>query len=256
MSERGPSGLVRQPESTGDGLVQIGYLHSHTVSYSWHESFTRLIAWDAGHEGRLIGTAGPIAIRCDTASIPESRNLLTQMMLDNTPHEWLFMTDTDMGFAPDSVDRLIASADPVARPVVGGLCFAAREVASDGMGGRKIVAVPTLFDFRTDTNGVMGFANRLQYVPGEVTQVAGTGGAFLLIHRSVLEKVRAEHGDHWFSQIRLDDGRQISEDLSFCARVGKLGWPIYVDTAVKTTHHKSVFISEDDYHMNAPIEQG
>ncbi len=234
-------------DHSGDGLVQITYLHSHRVSHSWHESMMRLVAYDAGGLALVVGTAGPYMIRADASGLVEARNLGVQHWLDNTPHEWLWFIDTDMGFAPDTVERLVLAADPASRPVVGGLCFALREMTYDGMGGRRVMPVPTLYNMARTPEGHVGFGTRWTFPDNTLVQVAGTGAACLLIHRSAAEKVRAEHGDRWFDQIRYEDGRLVSEDLSFCYRLGVAGVPIFVHTGVSTTHHKEIWVGANDY---------
>lgn len=234
----------------GDGLVQVAYLHPHTVSHSWHESMMRLVGYDAANDGRIVSTGGPFMIRCDSGGLVESRNLAVRRWLDETPHEWLWFIDTDMGFLPDTIDRLVAAADPATRPVVGGLCFGLRETSYDGYGGRHVRPVPTLFRPARTPEGHVGFTTRWDYPANSLVQVAGTGAACLLIHRSAAEKIRAEHGDTWFDQVRYQDGRPVSEDLSFCYRLAQAGIPVFVHTGVKTTHHKQVWVSEDDYHRD------
>lgn len=231
----------------GDGCVQIAYLHSHKVSHSWHESMMRLVGYDAVTEGRIVGTAGPFMIRCDSGGIVEGRNLSVTRFLDETEHEWLFLIDTDMGFLPDTVERLLQAADPVERPVVGALCFGARELAYDGYGGRRIMPVPTIYSIARTPEGHVGFSTRWDFPADTVLQVAATGAACLLIHRSAVEKLRADHGNGWFDQVRYQDGRLLSEDMSFCYRLGAAGIKIFVHTGVKTTHHKQVWIGADDY---------
>ena len=108
----------------------------------------------------------------------------------------------------------------------------------------------------------IGFANRFIYPPETLVQVAGTGAAFLLIHRSVLEQVRQNEldretvfgrkkptGDHWFNMNTYEDGTSVSEDLSFCWRVAQIGAAVYVHTGVKITHHKEFWLGEGDYRM-------
>lgn len=232
---------------TGDGRVQLAYLHSHSVSHSWHESMMRLLVYDLMTEQRIMDTAGPFKVRCDTGALVDSRNLVMRQFLDETPHEWLFLIDTDMGFDPDTVERLIAAADPAERPVVGALCFALREVRHDGMGGFRVMPVPTIFNMARTPEGHVGFANRWEYPDNTLIQVAATGAACLLVHRTAVEKVRADHGDRWFDQVRYEDGRLLSEDLSFCYRLGAAGIRIFCHTGITTTHHKSVWIGVNDY---------
>ena len=153
-----------------------------------------------------------------------------------------------MGFGPDTVDRLLEAADPVERPVVGGLCFFNREDASDGMGGYRSTVVPTVYDWTHTDDGKMGWAVRWQYPTNAVTRVGGTGSACILIHRSVFERVEAAHGRAWYDRVpNTTTGQLIGEDLSFCLRAGALKVPIHVHTGVPTTHFKSVWLQEEDY---------
>lgn len=233
--------------SESNGRVQIVYLHRHSVSHSWHESMMRLIGYDAANHGRVVATAGPYMISADAGGLVEARNLGVQRFLDETDHEWLWFIDTDMGFLPDTVDRLVDAADPDERPVVGGLCFGLREVDYDGYGGRRVMPVPTIYMPAVTPSGVKGFTTRWEFPANTVVQVAGTGAACLLIHRSAAEKMRAEFGDAWFDRVRYQDGQPISEDLSFCARLLQLSIPLFVHTGVKTTHHKQFWVAAEDY---------
>lgn len=195
-------------------------------------------------------------MRCGTDGLVAARNRTAQQFLDDARADWLLWTDTDMGFAADSVDRLMEAADPVTRPMVGGLCFAQREKAPDSMGGYRTTSTPTIFDWVKLESGARGFQGRATYPINALIPCAGTGSAFLLIHRSVFEKIREKEGDHWYDRVsNPTTGNQlISEDLSFCLRAGAVGVPLFVHTGVRTTHHKSFWLAEADYwhHAVAP----
>jgi hypothetical protein len=214
-------------------------------------SLMQLVGYDAAiGSGLLQGTGGPLAISCSGPhGLVEGRNLAVRRFLDETELEWLWFIDTDMGFAPDTLERLWLAADPVNAPVVGGLCFAMKHVGNDGMGGFKVMPLPTLFKLAKTTDGVVGFVNRFTYPEDSMLQVAGTGAACILIHRSILEGIRAKHGDSWFDLVSYENGKTVSEDLSFCWRVGDLGAPIFVHTGIKITHHKELWLGADDYVM-------
>jgi hypothetical protein len=233
---------------TGDGLVQVAYCHSDSVSHSWHASMMDMLVHDKAVGGNVIGSA-PMRVFCSGPfGLIEGRNLAVAQFLDQTPHEWLFWVDTDMGFKPDSLDRLLAAADPAKRPVVSGLCFAAQRVGPDGYGGHVLKYQPTLFGLVQTPTGP-AFVNKSRYKLDRMNRVAGTGSAFILIHRSVLETVRAKWGDEWYSPLTPPGGKPISEDLSFCWRVTDLLTPIFVHTGVKTTHHKEFWLGESAYGM-------
>ena len=231
------------------GEVQIAYCHSSRVSHSWHRSMMDLLAFDKSL-GQNVIKSMPYAVSCNGPnSLVEGRNIAVEHFLDKSEADWLFFVDTDMGFEPDALESLLFAADPVERPVVGGLCFAMKHMGGDGKNGFRVMPVPTLFMLAKNPTQGMGFANRFIYPPDSMVQVAGTGAAFLLIHRSALEKVRAQYGDRWFNFVQYGDGVQVSEDLSFCWRLLELEIPVYVHTGVRISHHKELWLTEDDYGM-------
>jgi hypothetical protein len=226
--------------------VAVAYVHSDEVFYSWHHSMTQLLAYDAANSGR-IWNGGYVAIRCGTDGLAEARNkAVTEFLADSTA-AWLWWVDTDMGFLPDTVDRLVDAADPAERPIVGALTFANRETDNDGMGGRRAVAAPVVLDWKT-IDGESGYDVRWDYPRDTVTRVDGVGMACVLIHRSVLERIADQFGPNWYSRARNPSTNQmISEDLSFCVRANALEIPIHVHTGVPTTHAKRMWLSEEDY---------
>jgi hypothetical protein len=228
------------------GAVCVAYLHPGEVSHSFSDSLMRLVAYDLSHEGRVIRSGGPVVFRCGPGGLIEARNKVMEHFL-STDCEWLFSVDSDMGFAPDTVDRLVSVADPDERPVVGGLCFALREATPDGMQGFRTKINPTLYQWGTKANGEQGFVVQRDYPANELVSVAGTGAACVLIHRSVGEAIQAQQGSVWYDRLVTASGMKVSEDLSFCYRVNQVGRPVFVHTGVRTTHHKSFWLAETDY---------
>lgn len=225
----------------GDGSVCLAYVHDVEVSYSWHRSVTDAILHDLGNEARML-RGGYLAMRCGTGGIVEARNKTAAMFLDR-PAEWLWWIDTDMGFAPDTLYRLLESAHPTKRPVVGALCFAWREVELDGMGGFRCQPVPTLYDW-VQHGDRAGFVARKDYERDALVECAGTGSACILIHRSVLEQVGP---NPYMRALNPTTGELIGEDLSFCVKLAQHGIPLHVHTGIRTTHHKSVWVGESDF---------
>jgi len=228
-----------------DGKVQIAYLHSERVSHSFMESMRGMLEHDLNGTGRVARK--PLNLRCAAGLIAHTRNYAVRLFLDKTDHEWLLFIDTDMGFAADSVDRLLDAADPVTHPIVGALCFAYMETEYDGMGGWRRSVVPTMYRIgNVVDSGRVSFCYYGEYPDDTVVPVAATGGAFLLIHRGVLEKLRADT-DRWFDMLYDDDGDIVGEDIAFCARAQASGIPVHVHTGVKTSHHKEIWLAEEDY---------
>lgn len=240
-------------EPVNTDAVTVAYVHNGSdVAYSWHTSLLRLLMHDSHHHKRVIH-GGFATIKGSSDGITQARNRVVRDFLEGSQTPWLWWIDTDMGFAPDTIDRLIEAADPVERPVVGGLCFAQRDdLGSDGMGGYRPSVWPVLMDW-SDKPGNVGFLPRLDYPLDTVTPAVGTGSACILIHRSVFERMREKQDDptwsRWYSKLPTPsgNGEDLAEDLSFCLRMRELGIPLHVHTGVKTTHMKPTWLAEDGY---------
>lgn len=224
--------------------VLLAYLHPHHVTASFHSSLNSLVAYDAAGPQLLDSWA---AMKTETGGVALGRDIVAAQCVKDG-HEWLFFVDSDMGFEPDSLERLMQVADPEKRPIVGGLCFAARELGADRKGGYRIRPKPTLFEWKTveELEGDQHFVGRQHYPVDSLVRVAGTGAAFLLIHRSVLEKMQEKWGT-WFERVRRADGFLVGEDLSFCMRAAALEVPVYVHTGVRTSHQKTIWLAEEDF---------
>jgi hypothetical protein len=234
--------------------VVVAYIHDKTITYSWHHSVIEMLGHDVTHDARVM-RGGWIAMTAETDGLADARNKTVATFLEEHQAEWLCWIDTDMGFAPDTIDRLLEVADPLERPIVGGLCFTQRQEKSDGMGGWRCLATPTIFDWGHDGDA-MGFVVKFDYVPGAVQQCAGTGSACILIHRSVFETIAETYGPHWYDRIPNPGmKRVVSEDLSFCMRANSLKIPVWVDASVQTTHQKTLWLAEDDYFGQIAVAQ-
>ena len=237
------------------GSVAVGFLDPGHWSHCFGQSLIDLYLCDAFGSKRMVPHGKQLRDNAQAGGIVAGRNSIAQQFLDATDCEWLFMVDSDMGFGPDTVDRLIASADPETRPVVGGLCFSLRRDTPGEFYGQKYVVVPTCYEY-VDSDTEVGFRSIVAYPRDAVFQVGGTGAACLLIHRSALEAVRARFGDHWFDHIEHPRGTTFSEDLSFCVRLAACDIPLFVDTGVRTTHDKhGVFLDEREFDRSVAVHE-
>lgn len=233
--------------------VVPGFLDGGHWSACFGLSYRDLTLRDALGERRIVREGGSeLRLVCGSGGIATGRNELARRFLDSTDGEWLWMVDTDMGFAPDTVDRLVETAAPDTAPVVGALCFCLRRESPGELHAERYLVQPTLYEY-VETGDEVGFRAIGDYPRESVVQVSATGAACLLIHRSALAAVREHYGDEWFTPARHPTGdhgrpRVFSEDLSFCTRLGGVGLPLFVDTGIKTTHEKGgLFLDEETY---------
>lgn len=220
------------------------YLHPNNVSASFHKSLWGLREYDLTNDQRIGGWG---AVRSSGYGIPEARNEVINYFL-STDADWLWFVDADMGFEPDVLSRLHANAHPKKRPIVGGLCFAYKEEGFDLYHGIRSRPMPTLYQWVSEKQSYQGWAH---YPVNTLVRTAATGFAMTLIHRNVLETIRDEYGPVWCDRIlkpkeKVSDG-PLGEDMSFFTRVGALEFPVFVHTGIRTSHHKEIFVQEEDF---------
>lgn len=190
-------------------------------------------------------------LRYGSDQLVTARNESVAFFLDHYPDsQWAMFLDADMGFPDVTVRQLIDRADPTDRPIVGGLCFALKRNGIEDADTQAVPygMVPTIYTYH-DLEDDAGFLPMAEYPRDALVKVAATGMACVLVHRTVLEKIRAEHGDRWFD--RIPNPRQptmFGEDMSFCIRAAAADAPIFVDTSLRTSHDKDgVFLTEDAF---------
>jgi GT2 family glycosyltransferase len=207
------------------GTAVIAYVHGGTVRAEFMASLL----------GLMMNTRVRVEAVDELGSGPNisrARNTLAWKFLDMSSAEWLLMADTDMVFAHDALDRLVAAADPDERPVVGALCFSRHPDTGD--------AVSTMYE-AARRDGQLVFIPYREWPQDAVVRVDATGAAFLLVHRAALESVAvktAEPAAPWFRESVIGS-QLIGEDLTFCLRAADAGIPVHVHTGVQAAHIKT-----------------
>ena len=167
--------------------VVIGYVHPQEVGAGFCDSMLNLHTYDFanGHYRLLRGpkdTHGGGRIgRYSSANVSNARNWVVTTFLESSKAEWLLFIDADMTFEPSLIEDLLENASMTKAPVVGGLCYG----VEDG------VLFPTLYGVAQGWEDAAGVHTIRydEYPENTMFQVAATGAACLLIHRTVLEKV-------------------------------------------------------------------
>lgn len=234
------------------GTVAPAFLDPGTWSACFGLSLRDLCLHDAVTSQRIVRPGGRELRSLTGPDLATARNTVAATFLDETDAEWLWFVDSDMGFAPDTVDRLVDAADPVSRRVVGALCFAQKRAGRGDLHAERYVITPTIYEY-VELDDQVGFRPVEDYQRDHLQKVAATGCACVLIHRSVLHKIRDKHGPVWFDHLTHPGKgggarRTFGEDLSFCVRAAGVGEDLFVDSSVKTSHEKGgIFLDEHAY---------
>lgn len=211
----------------------IAYVHPDYVRAEFMASMLALTRHSRGIVDTVITAhSGPL--------ISSPRNDLVSLFLTEHKAPWLWMVDTDMVFARDTLQRLIGAADERQRPIVGGLCF------SQGPDGE---AQPTVYELVPHEDGAATFSRYQVWPEDQPFQVAATGAACLLMHRTALQRIATGWNDKadtvwpWFRESTMGT-RRVGEDLTFCLRAGVAGIPVHVHTGVQVGHMKSTMLGK------------
>lgn len=216
--------------SPGPDHAVIGYCHPGTVRAEFCAS---LLA--TAMEGKtpldsvLTLHSGP--------NISTARNKIVADFLERQRAPWLLMVDTDMVWASDALDRLIAAADPEDRPILGGLCFSQDADTS----------YPVMYELGENDSGTLAFVRYTTWPDDACQRVSATGAAFLLMHRDALRGIEAIGKDPaapWFRETAVAPLALMGEDMTFCLRAGAAGIPIHVHTGVQVGHMKPVMLGK------------
>lgn len=239
----------------GKGKVSIGYCYgAQTITGPWSRSYTHMLNYDFYHNKRINGdygyeTSGP--------GVPAARCEIVKSFLANPERpEWLLQLDTDASFAPNIVDVLLESADPIKAPIVSGLAFRLVHTGPpNAAGGSPFELQPVIYRLRDGE----GADYLIDYPKDTLVRCTGVGAHCLLVHRSVYEDPRWRKDGHphtWFRVAVSPGGNEVSEDFFFSRRATELGFPIHVNTAAKTGHVKHLVLDEDFFEMLNSREKG
>jgi GT2 family glycosyltransferase len=232
-----------------DERCVIAFIHPGDVAGAFMDSVLRTIMPEA-HQGGLMGDGGGYINLQSGPRIAEARSQVLESYLNAAMYkdgEWILCVDADMVFTREDVRTLISAADPIDRPIVGGLCFA---------GYSPETMYPTLYSL-TEEDGSWAMDKVTDYPKDAMVKVGATGAAFLLCHRTALYKIYNAFKNlpdgklnsyPWFVEGHVDHkGRQLGEDVAFCMRANAVGLPVYVHTGVRIGHRKNWVLTEQVY---------
>ena len=181
-------------------------------------------------------------VRVEGGLLSRQRNEVVKTFLDQVATQWLLMIDSDQTISVEAFDKLIAAAHEKERPVVAGLYFGTLP------NPEGLLPTPVPHFYRRADDGIM-VSPVVDYPTDELIEIDAAGTGCLLVHRSVLEKIRenAEPAEGnawcWFRDLPLA-GHWLGEDLYFCRRIRALGFPIWGHTGAILPHRRRYWLDE------------
>jgi hypothetical protein len=243
--------IVYKPGSVIPAVIDGG-----EWSASFGLSWTDMMVYDQANTGRILGQNGSaqyVRKQSGTMGLASARSEIAAYFLQQNA-EWLFMVDSDMGYGPETIDQLVASAIRYDVKILGALCFAQKLDKEQNQGPHGAIRyriVPTLYQYvEVPTTGESGFRSITKYQRDTFQHVAATGAACMLVHRDALAAIGPEPFMPITDKTAGGNGtpRTFSEDLSFCVRAHAAGLQIGVDTSIKTSHYKGgIYLDEIEF---------
>lgn len=195
-------------------------------------------------------TAGlPItsAQRVQGNQIGRQRQTAFDVWHKKTNFDWLLWVDSDIVLTNEALKLVWDSAHPTERPIVSGTYFISKQMESSIM-----QPFPALFTAHEDNKYLMSYLHPLP--PSQLVKVDYAGFGFLLMHRSVADKMRAHHGDISFFIESMDEANSdtdtfIGEDIQFFMKMKEAGVPLHAHTGATVKHMKRFAFDDEFYKL-------
>lgn len=224
-------------ETSDEQLVTVAYCHYGTVASDFAISLLSMFQYDQQH-----GRHWDAVCQSKSPYIPMARNEVVETFLTQRFAHWLLFLDNDMIFPADTIDTLLALADPEKVPILGGLYLT--PLQPDSKNKQHLEYLPT-WTHAGDGGGERAVVMSVNF-DEPLMQLHTCGMGCTLIHRSVLEVMQEAYSHDpwkWFDHDRVQVGdrepERLGEDLTFCTRARDLGFTVWGTPSVRCGHIKT-----------------
>ena len=181
-------------------------------------------------------------IRSGGNQIARQRQRVIEFWHESNKSDWLLWVDSDVVITPEKFKLLWDNKDATERPLVTGVYF-----TTDNPEEPLMIPMPTIFNFTNKGDGSFGLSRIHPMPKNQLMKVDAAGFGFILMHRSVVDKVKEVAPD---GQMFMEMGRGtkfIGEDIFFFALCDKAEVPLYCHTGATVPHMKRFSFDEHYY---------
>lgn len=177
--------------------------------------------------------------QANSSLITIGRSKIANFFINNTDHEYLFFLDSDIGFNPEDVIKLLSHQVDIV----------------SGAYPMKTIPIRYCIDIQQP-----------EEIRGDLIKITGNGMGFVLIHRNVFLNMSRHFPDlkyfpptndsnyppteaelnnsyHYFAEHK-ENSSFMSEDKSFFHRARMIGYDVWLDTSIKLQHVGSHIFTE------------
>jgi hypothetical protein len=230
---------VKPANSTANDQIMVVWCDSGTVDGKFME----------GVVYTMLTSGLPItsAQRVQGNQIGRQRQTAFDVWHKQTDFDWLLWVDSDIVLTNESLQKVWNSRHIQDRPIISGTYFISKQMESSIM-----EPYPAVFMAHEDDKYLMTYVHPLP--PNALMKVDYAGFGFLLMHRSVADKMRKFHGDISFFIESMDEANRekdtfIGEDIQFFMKMKEAGIPLHVHTGATVKHMKRFAFDEEFYKL-------
>jgi len=211
----------KQPAPTNDNIIVC-----------WCDNGTTDGKFTEGLVYSILTAGVPIrsAMRVQGNQIGRQRQNAFDYWMDHTDFPWILWVDSDIVLTEKALKLVWNECDPTTKPVVSGTYFVSKENEQSLM-----TPYPALFSWTDDLNKI-GYIHPLP--ANALVKIGAAGFGFVMMHRSVGEKMRAKHGKvPFFNETGVGE-QFVSEDINFFRLMAEADIPLYAHTGATVKHMK------------------
>ena len=188
--------------------------------------------FNLGKELRTSGLDHGLLTMANESLVTKARSRIANFFLNNTEYEYILFIDSDIGFMPEDVFKLIMSEKDI-------VC-----------GAYPMKGIPIRYNYNISTPEVK---------EGDLIKIENIGFGFALIHRKVFESIKNKYGEelkyfpptnnstypptekeynnsyHYFLDLKKDMS-YLPEDFSFFERAKSVGYDAWLNTSIRLSH--------------------
>ena len=217
--------------------VVFGFCDPGIVDAKFMDGVLNTIFWAKQNKINIVGK-----IRVNGNQIGRQRQVLFDSWADQNKADWLLWVDSDIVLTPEAFKLIWDAADKDTKPVVTGLYFISNENEKPLM-----QPLPALFKEGRNKHELEVIS---QISHNQVIEIDSAGFGFLLMHKSIVSKIRKENLN--YSLFAEEEGvgeKYISEDIVFFRKLKKAGIKIYAHTGAVVQHMKRFSFDVNYYNV-------
>lgn len=181
-------------------------------------------------------------LRSQGNQIARQRETVITYWYEQNKADWLLWVDSDVVISPEGFLKLWNQKDKDERPIMTGVYF-----TTDNPEEPLMIPMPTVFNFTENKDGEFALSRVHPLPENKLIKVGAAGMGYVLMHRSVVDRIKKEIPDAQFFMEMGRGNKFIGEDIYFFALCEKVGIPLYCDTSVKAPHMKRFSFDEHYY---------